>query len=323
MSAPLILALTAVLDPLTLEDHLKRVPPRRWPEVRHIEYRPLKRHRTRCTLEISFQTAQGSTRLIGKVYAADRADLYRAMGEIRRAGFGSEDAFSIPEPVAWIAELGLLLQEKIEGRRAREVLVAGSDADRAAAAECCSLWLARFHARAPLQGPVYHVADHLTVLERCSQALVDLGRPLADKAARLWRRLEAAAQGLDTIELCAGHGHYTCGQILLAEGRTVALDWDGYSVADPCRDVASFLVHLKRTGLGNPGALPALDRAAAAFLTTYLASGRSDVGARLAFHQAAIFTERADHDARKQSRGWRERAGGMLDEGLRVLEGEG
>jgi len=34
-------------------------------------------------------------------------------------------------------------------------------------------------------------------------------------------------------KMSAGHGIYTCGQVLLVEGRTVTIDWDSYNVPDP------------------------------------------------------------------------------------------
>ena len=112
---------------------------------------------------------------------------------------------------------------------------------------------------------------------------------------------------------------YTGGQVLLAEGRTVTVDWDTYRVADPSYDVARMLVGYRRLGLRYFGSMHALDGAAEAFLTTYVDSGRSHVRTHLAFQRAAIFLERAKRDLDKQTPGWRERAEAMLDEGLRVL----
>ncbi len=119
--------------------------------------------------------------------------------------------------------------------------------------------------------------------------------------------------------MCAGHGMYTCGQVLLAEGRTVTVDWDTYKVADPSHDVARMLVYLKRMGLKHLGSVHALDGAAEVFLKTYVATGRSYVTAHLAFQKAAICLEGAKRDVVKQTRERRERAEAMLDEGLRIL----
>jgi aminoglycoside phosphotransferase (APT) family kinase protein len=117
----------------------------------------------------------------------------------------------------------------------------------------------------------------------------------------------------------AGHGHYTCGQILLPVARTAVFDWDGYDVADPGRDVARFLVELKRIGWKTPASIPALDEAADVFLTTYLSRSRPEVRANLPFYAAAICLRLASKDLGRQAARWSEKAEATLDEGLRVL----
>jgi aminoglycoside phosphotransferase (APT) family kinase protein len=152
--------------------------------------------------------------------------------------------------------------------------------------------------------------------------VADLGEPFADKVGRLFERLSTAARGLGPIELYAGHGMYTPGQVLLTDGgrRTVTVDWDTYQVADPSLDVARFLVSLKRLGLKCFGSAHALDAAAEVFLKTYVAAGApADITARLPFQEAAIYLEKAQIDAKKQQGGWRERAEAMLNEALAVL----
>jgi aminoglycoside phosphotransferase (APT) family kinase protein len=316
---PGIPTLEAVFDPVTMRQHLRQALPAAWEPGEDIRFQVLKRHRSRCTFEIAWPAAHGWRCLVGKVYATDRSDVYRAMQAIRRAGFGPEGGLSIPEPLAYVPELRLLLQEKVQGPRAKQTLLTGHDSDRAEASERCAQWLARFHATAPRWGRSYRLDDHLDSVNQWSQSFAGLGGPLADMATRLGEHLNAAARGLRPIGLYAGHGHYTCGQILLDAGRTVTVDWDGYDVADPCRDLAQFLVELKRIGRKNPGCIPTLDRAADVFLKTYLSQGRSEVSTNLPFHAAAVCLRLAKKDIDKRAVRWPEKAAAMLDEGLRVL----
>jgi hypothetical protein len=320
--APEIPTLAAVFNPVTMAWCLRQALPNASAAILDIQFQILRRHRRRCTFDIAWQTAAGWGGLIGKVYAADREDVYRAMLEIRRRGFGPEAEFSIPEPLAYVLELHLLLQEKVQGARVKEIFLTGDERERAAAAQRCARWLARFHAAAPRLGPVYRLDEHLESLHHWSRSLAELGGAVADKATRLGAQLAAAAQGMGIFDLCAGHGHYTCGQVLLAGGRTVTFDWDDYDVADPCRDVADFLVALRRIGLKHPAAVPALDQAADIFQTTYVASNRPDGTSHLAFQKAALCLKRARRDARKQEAGWRDRAAATLDDGLRALARE-
>jgi aminoglycoside phosphotransferase (APT) family kinase protein len=104
----------------------------------------------------------------------------------------------------------------------------------------------------------------------------------------------------------------------LAEDRTVALDWDDFNVADPCRDVASFVVHLRRLALQDPASRAALRQAADVFLqTTYRARQRRNARRNLPFYAAARCLRLGSRDVEKDSL---EQAAAMVDEGLHILE---
>jgi aminoglycoside phosphotransferase (APT) family kinase protein len=321
-SDPGIPTIAAVLDPAELARQLRVL--LGWDTSQGLRLSVLRWKANRCTVEIALGAAGGGAgrELIGKVYAEDRSDVYRVMEEIRQAGFGAQDEFAIPQPLAFLPSLRLLLYEKVPGASVRAMIVKSDAADRVRAAEQSARWLARFHARAPRSGPVIHVHDQLMSSERAWRGMADLGEPFADKAGRLLERLSTTARGLGPIEPCAGHGMYTPSQVLLVDGgrRTVTIDWDTYQVADPSHDVARFLVSLKRLGLKCFGSSHALDAAAEVFLGTYVAAGGpADITARLPFQEAVISLERAQTDAEKQKRGWRERAETMLNEALAVL----
>jgi aminoglycoside phosphotransferase (APT) family kinase protein len=314
---PGISTLPEIFDPVTMGEHLRQALPDRGDAVEDIRIRLLKHHPgKRCTFEMALRTPRGWVDLIGKVYAQDRSDVYRAMEEITRAGFGPEAELAIPRPVAYLAPLHLLLYERAPGTRAKVIILSPNGSERILAAERCAQWLARFHALGPRSGPVVRLDDQMSILEECRRSLADRGGPATEKASRLFERLNATARGLGGIDMCAGHGRYTCGQVLLGDGRTVTVDWDTYRVTDPSYDVARTLVDFKRVGLKHFGSLHALDGAAQAFLRTYLATGRADVTSRLAFQQAAICLERAKGDLEKEAG---ERAEVMLEEGLRIL----
>ena len=320
LSDPGIPTLEAVLDPVAMERYLQEVLPDLWEAIENVEFEVLKHHPgSRCTFETTLHTRSGRRSLIGKVYAADRSELYLALSAIRRAGFGPEDEFSIPEPIAYIPHLRLLFQEKVEGPRAKQVFLKGDERDRVEASERCGRWLARFQTLAPVAGRVSRLEAELDSLEDWSLSLAESGRPFADEATRLCRDLRAAARGIGTVELSAGHGHYGCGHIVLAQGRTVTIDWDTLDVADPCRDAARFLVELKRLGLKYLGSMRALDQAADGFLTTYLSLCRPEVRGRLPLFAATMCLHQAKKDISHEADRWSEKAAATLDEGLRLL----
>jgi len=324
ISDPGMPALAAVFDPVTLRKHFHQALPDDWGAIQNIRFQILKHHPgKRCTFEIALETANGWRYLIGKVYSTDRSDVYRVMNELRRAGFGPEDELSIPQPVAYVPVLRLLLQEKVRGPRAKEVFLTGDESDRAVAAVRSARWLAKFHSVAPRSWHTTDLTDHVNSADRWSQTIAKLGEPFAGRAKRLAKRLqEEEAAFANGGELCAGHGSYNCNQIILTEGRTITLDWDSYDVADPCRDVARFIVNLQRLALKYLGSFQALDAAAEAFLKTYTALSPFDVSANLALYRALMCLKLAKYEANRPVCNFPEAIEALLHEGLRVLEQE-
>jgi len=315
---PDISTLATVLDPEELGKQLRRLPlSQRWNALQDVRIQVLNWHSTkRCTFEIVLRTD-----LVGKVYAKDRPGVYQVMEGLTRAGFGPEAEFSIPEPVAYLPSLRLLLQERVEGMPARLIFRFGDERQRAAAAERCAQWLARFHAVAPPSGPILNVEEILKRSERKGDLVSKEGGALAARSEWLLERLRAAAAALGTVPMCAGHGDYCANQVVLAEARTVVLDWDVCDVADPAHDVARFIIGLERQGLKELGSISALDGAAEVFLKTYLASGgHPQVRRHLPFYRAVCCLRSAAWDVRKKDFQWRERAEVTLDEGIRTLE---
>jgi aminoglycoside phosphotransferase (APT) family kinase protein len=318
---PAIPTLHAVLDPAALREHLFRSLPSQAMGVEQLQVYPLRHHvGKRCVVEITMQMRQGSLALIGKVYAKDRSDVYKVMEEISRAGFGPSEEFRIPQPTAYLQSLQLLLQQKVEGRPATESFLSDDESDREAAAERCAHWLARFHAIAPPLGPSFELGTYLVLLEQWFHRLALLGEPFADKARTLYKRLEATASELQRTERCTIHGDFSHHQVIFGQNSTVTVDLDNYKLADPARDLAHFMVGLKRLALRCLGSIKALDDPAEIFLSTYAAAHRSDRTTQLGFQKAAICLEHAKHDVHKRASGWRETAEVTLDEGLRILE---
>ncbi|PYV23254.1 MAG: hypothetical protein DMG24_14445 [Acidobacteria bacterium] len=100
----------------------------------------------------------------------------------------------------------------------------------------------------------------------------------------------------------------------------MVFDWDVYDVADPTRDVAGFILSLKRQALRRLGSIRELDGAAQTFLEAYLtAGGHPRVASHLPFYTAAHCLRSAKWDVVRKPIGWREHAEALLDEGLRTL----
>src|SRR5207248_10748658 len=111
------------------------------------------------------------------------------MDALRKAGFGPDDGFSIPQPLAYLPALRLLVQEHVHGAAAKAIFVADgerrSGLSSTVAAERSALWLARFQATAPQSGPVFDVRKYQMRLARWSSRIAALGGPFMDKSCML------------------------------------------------------------------------------------------------------------------------------------------
>jgi aminoglycoside phosphotransferase (APT) family kinase protein len=326
VSDPGLAALSEVFDPAALANHLRGVCLGQWNDGTIEEarvMRVLKHHfGRRCTLEIGWRGESGWHYLIGKLYREDRPDILAAMERIQQAGFGPQDEFSIPRPLAYLPSLRLFLQEKVEGRVAKEIFKTGDERDRAVAAERCALWLAKFHAFGPKTGPIFDLARCLSEVRERRRRIAKLGGRFASKAGRLFKWLEEVGAALRPVEMRAGHASYGPAQLILAEGRTVTFDWDGYDVADPARDVARFLAALRRLAVGRLRSIRALDGAAEVFLKTYRAVGPLEMEHNLRFFMADACLTLVVYDLSRPGAHWQEKGEALLDESVRIMEGE-
>ncbi len=121
------------------------------------------------------------------------------------------------------------------------------------------------------------------------------------------------------LEFLAGHGSYIPRHVLLRGGRTVAINLDDHDVADPGRDLATFVASLEGLGLKHQGSIKAFDGPIKEFLEAYAARGPRNALSHLSFYKAADLMDRARRDLCKWNPPFRSRAEASLDEGLAVL----
>ena len=315
--------LSDILDPVELLNQIRQLPPSEWPHgvPQEVQAKMLKPHPPKAWIfEIDIRTDTGLHSLIGKVYATDRPDIYQITEKLRQAGLGPGADFAVPQPVAYVAPLRLLLQERVEGTPGKKVFKYSNDSERGLAAERCARWLARFHAVAAPAGRVADAQKYLDDAECKCRLISAADRSFASRCEHLLERLRAAAPSPGAIPMCAGHGDFCELQAIFAGRRTVVVDWDDYDVAEPTRDVAHFIVCLERLAGMHLGSIRALDGASDVFLKSYLASGgHPQVAANLPFYRGVLWLTPRDDLIRAKSPGWRESAEIMVDEAFRAL----
>src|SRR5439155_1957236 len=151
---PAIPALAVVLDAVELDRILDALLPSHHGGSRDLQIGILRYHPgKRCVFEIVRDSTDGPRSWIGKVYAADRADVYQTMDAISRAGFGPAAECSIPAPIAYVRELRFLLQEKVACPFATEFFLSDHDDVRRRKSPRSSRRLGRFRDMSPHTRP--------------------------------------------------------------------------------------------------------------------------------------------------------------------------
>jgi len=310
-----------VLDKKEFREELDRVCRAEWISGlgQAVRFHLIKEHRNRCTFEIVVETPSGWRSLIAKVHAVDRSDVFEAMGRVVSAGFGPESEFAISRPLAYLSSLNVLLEEKVQGTTAMELFLKTGVAEQRTTAYRCGAWLARFHTIAPRVGKITEPLEQLRRLRNLADDIKRFEEPFSKKCESLLRKLEGAVPEAGTFEFLAGHGSYIPAHVLLSGERTVTINLDDHDVADPGRDLASFVASLQRLGLKHIGSIGAYDRPVEEFLEAYAAHGPQDALSHLAFYKAADLMDRARRDLCKWNPPFRARAEASLDEGLRML----
>lgn len=285
-----------------------------------VQYQMLRFHHNRCVFNLKINASDGWQSVIVKMFEIDRPDAFYVMQRINQGGFGAGSNFAVPRPIAYLSSLRILIEEKIEGRQVKGILLADDESAQLEAVRRCGAWLARFHTAAPKFG---NRVDPLPLLEHVREwagMVAKFGKPFDSKCQVLMKKLEAAVPAEGTFEYCPGHGSYIPSHVILNNGRTVTIDFDEFELVDPARDIAWFLIALERFELkyGRPPGF--YKRLASPFLESYSRDGNGDALRHLAFYKGAEYLHRARHDLYKRIPPVREWAELMLDHALAGLK---
>ncbi len=201
----------------------------------------------------------------GKTFASERGPkVYRIAQRICVAqAFGPDVA--LPRPVAFLADLKLLIQRAVAGEPV-EMDLRGGNVDLAGRiAEA----LHRFHSSGLDLGRTHTLAKELVPLTMRTEALVGHVPDLHAQAWSLHDRLLALAALADSSvqwRCCPVHRDFYHDQVLIDDGRLAVLDLDDAAMSEPAVDVANFAAHLRLLGIQHPDDAAALERVEGAFV---------------------------------------------------------
>ncbi|MGH9021676.1 MAG: phosphotransferase family protein, partial [Acidimicrobiia bacterium] len=203
--------------------------------VRSSRFRPVYRYR------VGADGAAGSIRiLIGKAdYRNGVAGTFDYMSRLWAAGLRGDDGLGIPEPVAHVEELALLLQSEAPGDCLYEWLP--TPAQGAVASGNAGRFLGRLH-RLELGGAkVLATSYEVDKLGVYRDGLGEALPAIADRVAELTGEVLRALAAIDDGPLVPTHGDYQPKNIYVDGDRVTVIDWDRGALGLPGRDLGHFL----------------------------------------------------------------------------------
>lgn len=203
--------------------------------------------------------------LYGKTFASERGPrvfgIAQTIANARAFGAG----VSVPEPIAFLPHLKLLVQRSVPGQPVESDLLVGDRelATRIATAfhrlHACGIDLGRRHDLSAELAPLARRVDDIRAIDpalfltasRCLTAIATMARAKETDSSWRWRPIHRDAY----------HD-----QVLIDDGRLAILDLDDAAMSEPAVDIANIAAHLQLLGIQRHGNSTALVGVIEAFL---------------------------------------------------------
>ncbi|HYP14376.1 MAG TPA: phosphotransferase [Bryobacteraceae bacterium] len=185
--------------------------------------------------EVEEASAEGSRRLIGKSSRSDKAaGAYEILRMLWSCGMRPPSRYTVVEPVAYLPERSLLVQEKAPGLQLISKLqlrtASVEDAQEAVS------WLKRLQV---LPVPVQPPADPRWNMDSCC---AELPRALAGEEHRTERLMSAVRERMPySGRLVPSHGDYHPMNLYLSPERVTVIDLDTFAGREPMADISYLL----------------------------------------------------------------------------------
>ena len=206
-----------------------------------------------------FEADFNGRRVIGKVSKSRNAQTaFASLRKLWEAGLRPPTRYTVTEPLAWLEEYSLLVQERAPGVSMLDLLERREDmvphACGAAAWLRC-LW--SLDAEADI---VDFRADHV------ASRTAELSQVIPDERLEHMAERASAVLGVPPKEYVASHGDFHPMNVFVSQDRLTAIDLDTFARREREIDVAYFLAQLANFGLKVQGTLAATRQAREAFL---------------------------------------------------------
>ncbi|WP_081686382.1 aminoglycoside phosphotransferase family protein [Candidatus Solirubrobacter pratensis] len=275
----------------------------------------------RCTIRYVVRSdglAGGSRAVIAKLYRRRvlAARIHGFMAALRSEAFAGADASTIPESLGVVPELGMALQEDLDGDDLRHPLLAGRGETPLSLS---ARWLANLHRACPVPGLKEKSRAHELdkVDQACTVVAPHLSSPRRARMDRVRDQLHRIGAGPGGCASTMIHRDFYYAHVLWQPDRIGVIDFDSLSIGDPALDVGHFLAHLEALGYRRAADPDRFADAGARFLECYLGSGPADVRPRLTFFRSYTHLKLASIEVARQSGDWRQRVADYADLAVR------
>lgn len=255
--------------------------------------RTLGRRPIHCFLLTCFDHREGALVrkvLIGKSYAGrDGPGTFEILKELWEKGFGGDPWLAVPEPIAYVPSLSLLLQERARGRDLHRDL--GDPVRSIESARRAARWLARLHSMRVTCAPIVPFSYEEERLARYGRTLGGLFPAHARRIDGIVRRVTSSLATLGASTRVPTHGDFQPRNMHASSDRITVFDFDRFGMAHPARDLGHFVGQCLTMSHVLTGSFREIEPWNTAFLDEYAHRRSGDAAAALSTFVPRTFLE--------------------------------
>lgn len=232
--------------------------------------------------------------IIGKgYYRYDGAKTFGLMNRLWSGGFADTDRLTIPEPIAYLPGMRLLLQGQAEGQALYEHM--DNPGEALEAVRLTARWLAKLHAAGITDAPVLPPDFEESKLRAYGEVLARVCPPHARRVEKLAGRVISSLKALDPRHVVPTHGDFQPKNVYVRGDRVTVIDFDRFALAHPARDLGHFVGQSMTMSCTRTGSFEAIGPWNAAFIEEYARLAPRGVLAAMPVFVARTFMEVLKH----------------------------
>ncbi|QIN81827.1 phosphotransferase [Rubrobacter tropicus] len=206
--------------------------------------------------------------IIGKgYYRYDGAETFGFMNRLWSEGFAEPDRLTIPEPIAYLPEMRLLLQSQAEGKALYDYI--DNPGEARGAVRLTARWLAKLHATGVTDAPVLPPDFEESKLRAYKEMLMQICPPHARRVEDFTEHIISSLKALDPRRVVPTHGDFQPKNVYVLRDRVTVIDFDRFALAHPARDLGHFVGQSMTMSCARAGSFEAIGPWNAAFLEEY------------------------------------------------------